>query len=253
MFGTEWSCQKNDQELKPRRAYRIQRSGPEWPDSGSISGGISPSESSAREPRPKVSRSTVFPNWRVTPGDKAVAGFLHVSGNEPKHDQHQGSERTVWRKNFTVAMATGIKLLTTAYIGLAVPDRLRNNPQIYAEEVFATTDYNELFGSAVRTINDRGVGEGALAVLAKEFAEQLDGPRPTGWSDRYLIYRVYEYACLSRRKKEKRQVEKAFAEAPDGDLVAAHIEFGNGVSMHLKIAPNPQSHAPSSTRRTVHG
>jgi hypothetical protein len=131
------------------------------------------------------------------------------------------------KEELTAALAIGIKLLTTPYIGLAVPDRLRNNPQIYAEEVFATTDYNERFGSAVRTINDRGVGESALAVLATEFEEQLDGPRPTGWSDRDLIYGVYEYACLSKRGKEKKQVENAFAESADGDLVAAHIASGN--------------------------
>jgi hypothetical protein len=50
------------------------------------------------------------------------------------------------------ALAIGIKLLTTPHIGLPVSDRLRNNPHIYAEEVFATADYNERFGDVVRTI-----------------------------------------------------------------------------------------------------
>jgi hypothetical protein len=108
-----------------------------------------------------------------------------------------------------------------------VPDRLRNNPHIYAEEVFATAEYNERFGNVVRTIVDRGVGEGALPALAREFTEQLDGPRPAGLSDRALIYGVYEYACTSGLNKYKRQIEKAFAESADGDLVAAHIAFGN--------------------------
>jgi hypothetical protein len=71
------------------------------------------------------------------------------------------------------------------------------------------------------------VGEGALPVLAREFTEQLDGPRPAGLSDRALIYGVYEYACTSGHSKYKRQIEKAFAESGDGDLVAAHIAFGN--------------------------
>jgi len=43
-------------------------------------------------------------------------------------------------------------LLATPYIGLSVPDRLRKNLHIYAEEVFATADYNERFGHVVRTI-----------------------------------------------------------------------------------------------------
>ena len=120
-----------------------------------------------------------------------------------------------------------IKLLTTPYIGLPVPDRLRNNPHIYAEEVFATADYNERFGDVVRNIVERGVGEGVLLALAKEFTARLDGPRPDGLSDRALIYGVHEYACASGLSKEKRQIEKAFAESADGDLVAAHIAFGN--------------------------
>ncbi len=115
----------------------------------------------------------------------------------------------------------------TAYIGLPVPDRLRNNPHIYAEEVFATADYNERFGDVVRTIVDRGVGEGVFLALAKEFTARLDGPRPDWLSDRALIYGVYEYACASGLSKEKRQIEKAFAESADGDAVAAHIAFGN--------------------------
>jgi hypothetical protein len=125
------------------------------------------------------------------------------------------------------ALAIGIKLLSTPYIGLSVPERLRGNPHIYAEEVFATADYNERFGAVLQAIIDRGVGQAALSVLAEEFDQQLDGPRPVGWSDRELIYRVYEYACSSGRDKERKQVEKAFAEMADGDLVAAHIAFGN--------------------------
>jgi hypothetical protein len=133
------------------------------------------------------------------------------------------------------ALAIGIKLLRTPYIGLAVPDRLRKNPQIYAEEVFATAEYNERFGNVVRTIVDRGVGEGTLLLLAKELTEQLDGPRPAGLSDRALIYGVYEYACTSGRSKYKRQIEKAFAESADGDLVAAHIV---GVGMQMEQVAN---------------
>lgn len=125
------------------------------------------------------------------------------------------------------ALAIVIKLLTTPYIDLSVPYRLQKNPHIYAEEVFATADYNERFGYVVRTIVDRGVGEGALPALAIKFTARLDGPRPAGLSDRALIYGAYEYACASGLSKEKRQIEKAFAESADGDVVAAHIAFGN--------------------------
>lgn len=125
------------------------------------------------------------------------------------------------------ALAIGIKLLTTPYIGLPVPDRLRNNPHIYAEEVFANAQYNERFGDVVRTIVDREVGEGALVALAKEFTARLDGPRPAGLSDRGLIYGVYEHARASGLSKEKKRIEKAFAESADGDVVAAHTAFGN--------------------------
>jgi hypothetical protein len=110
---------------------------------------------------------------------------------------------------------------------LPVPDCLRKNPHIYAPEVFATADYSERFGSVASAIVGRGVGGGAVAALAKEFTERLDGPRPQEWSDREFLYRVYEYARTSNLKKEKAQIEKAFAESADGDMVAAHVAFGN--------------------------
>jgi hypothetical protein len=142
------------------------------------------------------------------------------------HSLHPGIGEE-FEEELNEALAIGIKLLTTPYIGLPVPDRLRNNPHIYAEQVFATAEYNERFGDVVRTIVDRGVGEGVLPVLAKEFTARLDGPRPAGLSDRALIYGVYEYACASGLRKEKERIEKAFAESADGDVVAAHIAFGN--------------------------
>jgi hypothetical protein len=142
------------------------------------------------------------------------------------HGLHPGIGEE-FEEELTEALAIGIKLLTTPYIGLPVPDRLRNNAHIYADEVFATADYNERFGDIVRTIVDRGVGEGTLPALAKEFTARLDGPRPAGLSDRALIHGVYEYACASGLRKEKRQTEKAFAESADGDVTAAHVAFGN--------------------------
>jgi len=142
------------------------------------------------------------------------------------HSLHPGIGEE-FEEELNEALAIGIKLLTTPYIGLPVPDRLRNNPHIYAEEVFVTAQYNERFGDVVRTIVDRGVGEGVLVTLAKEFTARLDGPRPAGLSDRVLIYGVYEYACASGLSKDKERIEKAFAESADGDLVAAHIAFGN--------------------------
>jgi len=48
-----------------------------------------------------------------------------------------------FEEELSAALAIGIKLLSTPYIGLPVPDRLRNDPHISAEEVFATADYNE--------------------------------------------------------------------------------------------------------------
>ena len=142
------------------------------------------------------------------------------------HSLHPGIGEE-FEEELTEALAIGIKVLTTPYIGLIVPDRLRKNPQVYAEEVFATADYNERFGEVVKTIVERRVGEGALVALAKELSARLDGPRPDRLSDRALIYGVYEYACRSGLRKEQRQIEKAFAESADGDLVAAHIAFGS--------------------------
>ncbi|MGA7157867.1 MAG: hypothetical protein WBY53_13515 [Acidobacteriaceae bacterium] len=160
--------------------------------------------------------------------NKSVGPGLHclTIEIEAKHSLHPGITAE-FEEELNEALAIGMKLLTTPYMALTVPDGLRNNPGIYAEEVFATSDYNERFGEIVRTIVDRGVGEGALPALAREFTERLDGPRPDWMSDRDLIYRVYVYASRSGLNKEKRQVEKAFAESADGDLVAAHIAFGN--------------------------
>jgi hypothetical protein len=145
---------------------------------------------------------------------------------QANHSLHPGLTRE-FEEELKEALAMGMKLLSTPYIGVPVPDRLRNNPQIYAEEVFATADYNERFGSVASAIAARGVGGGALAALAKELAARMDGPRPQEWSDREFLYRVYEVARTSNLKKEKAQIEKAFAESADGDVAAAHVAFGN--------------------------
>lgn len=145
---------------------------------------------------------------------------------QAKHSLHPGLTEE-FEEELKEALAIGMKLLSAPYIGVPVPDRLRKNPQLYAPEVFATADYNDRFGGVASAITARGVGGGALPALAAEFTALLDGPRPPEWSDREFLYRVYEYARTANLKKEKAQVEKAFAESSDGDLVAAHVAFGN--------------------------
>jgi len=192
---------------------------------GFISEGFGTVEAVRRENRAKFHAQNV-PKVEVTNkshGKGCNSMSVEIKAN---HSLHPGIGEE-FAEELNEALAIGIKLLTTPYIGLPVPDRLRNNPQIYAEEVFATADYNERFGDVVGTIVDRGVGEGALPALAKERTARLDGPRPDGLSDRHLIYGVYEYACAKGLSREKRQIEKAFAESADGDVVAAHIAFGN--------------------------
>lgn len=191
---------------------------------GFISEGFGTIEAVTRKKQAKFHAQTV-PKVEVTNksrGNGLICMTIEIKTN---HSLHPGIGEE-FEEELNEALAIGIKLLTTPYIGLPVPDRLRNNPHIYAEEV-ATPDYNDRFGDVVRTIVDRGVGEGVLPALAKEFTAHLDGPRPDGLSDRAFIHGVYEYACASGLSKEKRQIEKAFAESADGDLVAAHIAFGN--------------------------
>lgn len=191
---------------------------------GFISEGFATVEAISKRNRAKFYAQNI-PAVEVTP--KVQGGSISMSIEiKANHSQHPGIGDE-FEEELNEALAIGMKLLSTPYIGLVVPDRLRNNPQIYAEEVFATAEYNERFGNVVRTIVDRGVGEGALTVLVKDLTEQLDGPRPAGLSDRALIYGVYEYACTSGLSKYKRQIEKAFAESADGDLVASHIAFGS--------------------------
>jgi len=58
------------------------------------------------------------------------------------HSLHPGIGEE-FEEELDEAVAIGMKLLTTPYIGLPIPARLLNNPDIYAPEVFATADYNE--------------------------------------------------------------------------------------------------------------
>ena len=193
--------------------------------SGSISEGFATAEAIGRRNQARYYIESV-PEVEVTP-TVLTGGSVSMSINiNARHAQHPGIGAD-FEEELTAALEIGVKLLTTPYIGLAVPDGLRKSPDIYADGIFATTSYNERFGHVVRSINSRGVGGGALGVLAKEFKQELDGPVPANWSDRELIYRVYEYASSAGRSKEKRQVEKAFAESADGDVVAAHIAIGN--------------------------
>jgi hypothetical protein len=192
---------------------------------GFISEGFATVESIKKQDRASFHLQNI-PEVKVT--SKPAGPGLHclTIEIEAKHDLHPGLTPE-FEEELNEALAIGVKLLTTPYIGLPVPNRLRDNPIIYAQEVFATSDYNERFGEVVRTINDRGVGEGTLPVLAKKLTTDLDGPRPDWMTDRDLIYRVYLYACTSGLSSYKDQIEKAFAESADGDLVAAHIAFSN--------------------------
>jgi len=192
---------------------------------GFISEGFGTVESIKKQDRALFHVQNV-PDVKVT--NKSYGPGLHclTIEIEAKHDLHPGITPE-FEEELNEALAIGIKLLTTPYIGQPVPDRLRNNPGIYAQEVLANSDYNERFGEVVRTINDREVGEGTLTALAKKLTADLDGPRPDWMTDRDLIYRVYVYACTSGLRNYKEQIEKAFAESADGDLVAAHIAFGN--------------------------
>jgi hypothetical protein len=182
-------------------------------------------EAIRREDRAKFHAQNV-PKVEVV--NKAHGPGLHSMTIEIRanHGLHPGLTEE-FEEELNEALAIGMKLLSTPYIGLPIPDRLRKNPHIYAPEVFATADYNERFGSVASALAGRGVGRGAGAALTKEFTERLDGPRPQEWSDREFLYRVYEYARTSNLKKEKTQIEKVFAESADGDMVAAHVAFRN--------------------------
>ncbi len=195
------------------------------PIRGFISEGFGTVESIKKQDRALFHLQNV-PNVKVTHQSHGPNLYCLSIQIEAKHDLHPGITPE-FEEELKEALAIGMKLLTTPYVALSVPDRLRNNPDIYAEEVFATSAYNERFGEIAGTINARGVGEAALPALAREFTANLDGPRPEWMNDRDLIYRVYVYASSAGLGKLKRQVEKAFAEAADGDLVAAHIAFGN--------------------------
>ena len=192
---------------------------------GFISEGFGTVEAIQKKYQAKFHAQNV-PKVNVT--NKSYGPGLHcLSINiEANHSLHPGIGEA-FEEELQEALAIGIKLLSTPYIGLPVPDRLRNNPHIYAEEVFATADYNERFGEVSGTITARGVGQGALPALARDLTAQLDGPKPDGLTDRALIYGAYEYASTRGLNKIKTQIEKAFAESADGDLVAAHIAFDN--------------------------
>lgn len=182
-------------------------------------------ESIKREDRARFHLQDV-PTVQVTHTSHGPGLYCLNIDIQAQHSLHPGLTPE-FEEELKEALAMGMKLLSAPYIGVAIPARLRNNPQIYAEEVFATADYNERFGDIATTIAARGVGGGAIAALAKELTARLDGPRPPGWSDREFLYRVYEVARTSNLKREKEQIEKVFAESADGDLVAAHVAFGN--------------------------
>ena len=156
------------------------------------------------------------------------ANLIHMTLQiETDHSLHPGLTEE-FEEELTEAIAIGMKLLSTPYINVPVPARLLNNPQLYAPEVFATADYNERFGEVVSAINARGVGEGTLVALGNEIkATFVAANRKVEIGDRELIKRVYDAVRAAGDKKNMARIEKAFAEDADGDMVAAHISFGN--------------------------
>lgn len=116
-----------------------------------------------------------------------------------------------------------MRSLSTPYFNHPVPARLRDNPEIYAPETFATSEYNERYGAAVATIVARGVGQGAEAALLKEIVQRFSKNRPAVRCGIELL----EQAYLHGGDAERKEIEKAVAESADGDTVAAHIAFGS--------------------------
>lgn len=219
VFPDDWCAEPNFPALKAlREAVRT------YVLEGLICESFATSEAIQKRSRAKYYVESV-PSVTVTTkvhGPGAIGMQLNIGA---KHEQHPGLG-SHFERELTEALAIGMKLLSTPYIGLAIPPRLRDHPEIYLNEVFATSEYNERFGAAATTIAAKGIGEGALAKLTANLVAQLDGPRPAGMSDRVLIYGVYEYALSSGQKTLQRQIEGAFSEAADGDLVAAHVASG---------------------------
>ncbi len=192
---------------------------------GFISEAFATIEAIKRENRPKYHvRNT--PKIKVKE-ESVGKGLIHLTIEiQANHDAHPGIGEE-FQNELKEALAIGIKLLSSPYIAVSVPNDLRNRPEIYAEEVFATADYNERFGGVIKAIVDRGVGNGVLVALVNEYAARLDAPRPASLHDHALIYGVYELAHRDGNKKEMRRIENAYGESADGDLVAAHIAYGN--------------------------
>jgi hypothetical protein len=146
---------------------------------------------------------------------------------ETDHSLHPGLPKD-FKEELNEALALGLKLLSTPYLNHPIPERLLQNRDAYAPEVFATSTYNERFGQVSSAIEARGVGWGAIAALEKELTSVFESiGRKVEIPERELISRVYDAVCASGDKRNKAKIEKAFAESADGDTVAAHIAFGN--------------------------
>jgi hypothetical protein len=153
--------------------------------------------------------------------------LVHVTMTfETDHGLHPGLGEN-FNEELDEALAIGMKLLSAPYLNQPLPDRFRNNLDMYPPDFFATADYNERFGDVIGAINARGVGEGALVALGKQINDALGNRRPARVSDRELIRAVYDNVCVIGTKKDREAIEQVFAESSDGDIVAAHIAFGN--------------------------
>jgi hypothetical protein len=98
------------------------------------------------------------------------------------------------------ALAIGIKLLTTPSIGLPVPDRLRNNPHIYSEEVFATDHLDlatkemlvdalkDFEGTMIFVSHDRMFLRGLGSCVLELGAESGTNRHPTVYPGSYVEY-----------------------------------------------------------------
>ena len=78
-----------------------------------------------------------------------------------------------------------------------------------------------------KTFKARGVGQGALIALGKRVNAMFGDQRPAGIGDRELIRGYYDAVCAAGIKAEKAAIDNAYSEDADGDVVAAHIAWGN--------------------------
>ncbi|MBB57560.1 MAG: hypothetical protein CMM42_10065 [Rhodospirillaceae bacterium] len=156
----------------------------------------------------------------------------------PDPNAHPGVHQILIDR-FSEAIVLGFKFMRCPRIGLPRPQILQDQWFVVEADETSTKDRQDLFFSALRKIEARGVGKAVVETIGNSFVV-TKGTQET-W---------FEGLGYAQTPTEIKEVADAVGEWADGDSVAAHIGYQNSFFCTRDIGVGAGTSILNATNRT---